>query len=70
MEQAGGRSTPGEAGDLRLPSFGSDNPARARRRPAVPGRGRAGSTCSPAIGWHRFSELERRSAAAANRAGG
>ena len=27
MEQAGGRSTPGEAGDLRLPSFGSDNPA-------------------------------------------
>jgi hypothetical protein len=36
MEQAGGRSTPGEVGDFRLASFGSDNPAPARRRPAVP----------------------------------
>ena len=39
----------------------------ARRFPA---EARAGSTCSPAIGWHRFSELQRRHVAAANRAGG
>jgi transposase len=34
----------------------SDGPPRYARRPAVPGR-EAGARCSPAIGWHRFSEL-------------
>jgi hypothetical protein len=68
MEQAGGRSAPGEAGDLRLNSFRGRLLAQdgARRFPA----GRAGSKCSPTIGWHRCSELERRYAAAADRAGG
>jgi hypothetical protein len=58
-EQAGGRSAPGEVGDLRLDSF-RVTPCSRKTAPAGSRPGRAGSKCSPAIGWHRFSEPERR----------
>jgi hypothetical protein len=57
-EQAGGRSAPGEVGDLRLDSF-RVTPCSRKTAPAGSRPGRAGSECSPAIGWHRFSELAR-----------
>jgi hypothetical protein len=58
MKQLGGRSAPGEVGDLRLDSF---RVTLCSRKTALDGSRpeRAGSKCSPAIGWHRFSELER-----------
>jgi hypothetical protein len=69
MEQAGGRSAPGHVGDLRLDSF-RVTPCSRKTAPGGSRQGRAGSTCSPAIGWHRFSELQRRYVAAADHAGG
>jgi hypothetical protein len=68
IEQAGGRSAPGEVDDLRLDSF---RVTPCSRKTVLGGsRPGAGSTCSPAIGWHRFSELVRRQVAAADRAVG